>query len=87
LARTSLSLPFNGVRLRQWRERAGLTQQRLAHACGLSRYQISRWETGDSKPAPGSLKPLVEGLARALTDAEDATTFGLADLLDSQSRS
>jgi transcriptional regulator with XRE-family HTH domain len=86
LARTSLSLPFDGMRLRHWRERAGLTQQRLAHACGLSRYQISRWETGDSKPAPGSLKPLVDGLTRALTDAENTTAFGLADLLDDQPR-
>ncbi|MBP2323943.1 transcriptional regulator with XRE-family HTH domain [Kibdelosporangium banguiense] len=66
------------MRLRRWREQAGLTQQELADACGLSRYQISRWETGGAKPEPGSLKPLVRGLAQAL----DATTFGLADLLE-----
>jgi transcriptional regulator with XRE-family HTH domain len=82
LARTSLSLPFSGSRLRQWRERAGLTQQALADICGLSRFQISRWETGDAKPEPGSLKPLVQGLANALTDNGYAMSFRLADLLD-----
>nr|CEL16807.1 hypothetical protein [Kibdelosporangium sp. MJ126-NF4]CTQ91964.1 hypothetical protein [Kibdelosporangium sp. MJ126-NF4] len=76
VARTSLSLPFSGARLREWRERAGLTQQKLAVVCGLSRYQISRWETGAAKPEPGSLKPLVLGLADVLD-----VPFVLADLL------
>nr|WP_198151972.1 helix-turn-helix transcriptional regulator [Kibdelosporangium sp. MJ126-NF4]CEL22390.1 hypothetical protein [Kibdelosporangium sp. MJ126-NF4]CTQ89245.1 hypothetical protein [Kibdelosporangium sp. MJ126-NF4] len=87
LARTSLALPFNGRRLRHWRELAGLTQQQLADACGLSRYQISRWETGESKPGPGSLKSLVAGLADVLADAQQPTRFGLVELLDSQSTS
>jgi transcriptional regulator with XRE-family HTH domain len=78
LVRTSLSLPFSGTRLRHWRERAGLTQQGLADTCGLSRFQISRWETGEAKPEPGSLNPLVQGLAKGLND----TSFKLADLLD-----
>ena len=83
MARTRLSLPFSGTRLRHWRERAGLTQQALADTCGLSRFQISRWETGEAKPEPGSLKPLVQGLSKALDDY--ATLFGLADLLDEPS--
>nr|WP_042186422.1 helix-turn-helix transcriptional regulator [Kibdelosporangium sp. MJ126-NF4]CEL17267.1 hypothetical protein [Kibdelosporangium sp. MJ126-NF4]CTQ91503.1 hypothetical protein [Kibdelosporangium sp. MJ126-NF4] len=80
MARTSLSLPFNGTKLRHWRERAGLTQQALAEKCELSRYQISRWETGDAKPEPASLKPLVRGLAVVLPDP-----FSLDDLLDTRS--
>jgi transcriptional regulator with XRE-family HTH domain len=83
MARTRLGLPFSGTRLREWRERSGLTQQELGDKCGLSRFQISRWETGDAKPEPGSLRPLVQGLADALnrpTDGEDP--FILADLLD-----
>ncbi|MBP2330794.1 transcriptional regulator with XRE-family HTH domain [Kibdelosporangium banguiense] len=83
MARTSLSLPFSGSRLRHWRERAGLIQQALAERCGLSRFQISRWETGDAKPEPGSLRPLVRGLAAALGD--HLAPFELADLLDSPS--
>jgi transcriptional regulator with XRE-family HTH domain len=82
MARTPLSLPFSGARLRQWRERAGLTQQGLADRCGLSRFQISRWETGDAKPEPWSLDPLVRGLAEALNDLCEGREFGLADLLD-----
>jgi transcriptional regulator with XRE-family HTH domain len=83
MGRTPLSLPFSGKRLREWRERAGLTQQALADTCGLSRSQISRWETEESKPQPGSLEPLVRGLAEALgrpVDGEDP--FRLDDLLD-----
>lgn len=83
MARTSLSLPFSGSRLRHWRERAGLTQQALADSCGLSRFQISRWETGGAKPAPGSLKPLLRGLAEALSDVH-ATSIQLSDLLEDE---
>ncbi|WP_143231342.1 helix-turn-helix domain-containing protein [Actinosynnema sp. ALI-1.44] len=77
MARSTLRLPFSGNRLREWRERAGLTQRELAEACGLSRYQISRWETGDARPEPGSLRPLVQGLSDALGEPLD-----LADLLE-----
>jgi transcriptional regulator with XRE-family HTH domain len=83
MARTPLSLPFSGKRLRGWRERAGVTQQSLADACGLSRFQISRWETGDNKPEPRSLTLLLRGLANVLgrpADGENALT--LDDLLN-----
>ncbi|WP_083752661.1 helix-turn-helix domain-containing protein [Actinosynnema sp. ALI-1.44] len=63
--------------LLRWRERAGLTQQELAGICGLARYQISWWETGDARPEPGSLKLLVRGLAEAM-----GAPFAVADLLD-----
>jgi transcriptional regulator with XRE-family HTH domain len=82
MVRRPLALPFSGDRLREWRERAGLTQQELADKCGLSRFQISRWETGDAKPEPGSLGVLVRGLGDALgrpVGAEDA--FRIDDLL------
>nr|WP_042194490.1 helix-turn-helix transcriptional regulator [Kibdelosporangium sp. MJ126-NF4]CEL21357.1 hypothetical protein [Kibdelosporangium sp. MJ126-NF4]CTQ96076.1 hypothetical protein [Kibdelosporangium sp. MJ126-NF4] len=83
MARTPLTLPFSGARLRAWRERAGLTQQQLADKCGLSRFQISRWETGDAKPEPASLAPLVRGLAAALTEPVGGReSFGLDDLLE-----
>jgi len=61
MVRRPLALPFSAARLRAWRERAGLTQQGLADKCGLSRSQISRWETGEAKPEPVSLEPLVRG--------------------------
>jgi transcriptional regulator with XRE-family HTH domain len=83
MVRTRLSLPFSGARLRAWRERSGLTQQALAGKCGLSRFQISRWETGDAKPEPGSLTPLIHGLAQALNRPMGGDDpFSLDDLLD-----
>ncbi|TCO62955.1 helix-turn-helix domain-containing protein [Actinocrispum wychmicini] len=78
MVRNRLTLPFSGARLREWRERAGLTQQDLAGKCGLSRFQISRWETGEAKPAVRALEPLVRGLGTAL--GRDG--FTLDDLLD-----
>jgi transcriptional regulator with XRE-family HTH domain len=87
MPRTPLTLPFSGARLREWRERAGLTQKALADKCGLSRFQISRWETGDAKPEPGSLVPLVRGLADALgRQAGTRNPFNLEDLLDRPNR-
>lgn len=82
MARSTLRLPFSGDRLREWRERAGLTQQDLADACGLSRFQISRWETGQAKPGPRHLNPLVCGLAQALRAVHGKHGFKLNDLLD-----
>jgi transcriptional regulator with XRE-family HTH domain len=83
MARNPLALPFSGARLREWRERAGLTQQALADKCGLSRFQISRWETGEAKPEPASLEPLVRGLGEVLGRPAGAENpFRLDDLLD-----
>ncbi|TCO62711.1 helix-turn-helix domain-containing protein [Actinocrispum wychmicini] len=83
MARTSLTLPFSGDRLRSCRERAGLTQQELAERCGLSRFQISRWETGEAKPGARSLRPLVRGLAEVLErPAGSAYPFTLDELLE-----
>jgi transcriptional regulator with XRE-family HTH domain len=66
MAKTPMRLLFSGNRLREYRERAGLTQQELADRCGLSRFQISRWETGQARPEPAALAPLVHGLNNAL---------------------
>jgi transcriptional regulator with XRE-family HTH domain len=82
MPRASLSLPFNGRLLRRWREVAGLQQQQLADACGLSRAQISSWETGASKPPAGALHTLVAGLTDVLASTQPPRTFTLEDLLD-----
>lgn len=85
MARQPLSLPFSGKRLRAWRERTGLTQQDLAVRCGLSRFQVSRWETGENKPEPAALGRLVRGLAEALgRPVGSDRVFGLDELLDVQ---
>jgi len=88
MAKTPLSLPFSGPRLREWRERAGLTQQQLAEKCGLSRFQISRWELGTAKPLPSALAHLTHGLGTALGRPRDGVDrFTLDELLDARMRS
>ncbi|GAB3890164.1 hypothetical protein GCM10029964_061230 [Kibdelosporangium lantanae] len=83
MSNTPLQLPFNGKLLREYRERAGLTQRDLAFLCGLSRYQISRWETGTAKPARGALAPLVRGLNKALQQSGGSKhLIHLDDLLE-----
>ena len=36
------------------REQAGLSQQTLAEAVGVTRESISRWETGEREPTRGT---------------------------------
>jgi transcriptional regulator with XRE-family HTH domain len=48
-AKRSRSLP-SAPACRLLRERAGLTQEHIAQALGVSRATISRYETGDRKP-------------------------------------
>lgn len=64
MAKTENSLPFDGERLRQHRERNGLLQEDVARLCGeaghkVDRSRISQLERGD-KPSP----PLLVILAK-----------------------
>ncbi|GAB3889869.1 helix-turn-helix domain-containing protein [Kibdelosporangium lantanae] len=87
MVNTPISLLFSGRRLREWRERAGLTQRELAEKCCLSRYQISRWEVGTAKPRPGALKLLTLGLGEALgRPAHRMNAFTVDDLLEAGRR-
>lgn len=47
-----------GQRIRQLREKKGLTQEDLAHALELTRPAIGRWENGRSKPRLDKLNDL-----------------------------
>lgn len=78
MPRTSLSLPFNSARLRQARERAGLTQEDLAKrtsdsACPVDRSSISHYEAGDRPPSAPALKSLSDALALPVDDLLDET--------------
>ncbi len=55
-----------GVRLRQAREQAGLTQESLAHESGLSGWWINRIEARGQEPRLGHLLALHEALAHRL---------------------
>lgn len=76
MPRTSLSLPFRPARLRQARERAGLTQEglaaRTAHsACPVDRSSISHYEAGDRPPSAPALKSLADALQLPVDDLLD----------------
>jgi len=57
-----------GIELNRTRHRAGLTQEKLAYAAGLTRYHYQQLEKGESrpdKPANPSLRNIL-ALAQAL---------------------
>lgn len=50
--------PSRGSRIRERRERLGRSQQELADAVGVSRQQVSNWETGKQSPTGANLVAL-----------------------------
>src|SRR5262245_19115453 len=65
---------FLGERLRQARERRGLSQAELARRIGTGVNQVPRYENGQAEPSPMQLKRL----ARSLEITSDYL-LGLAD--------
>ena len=60
-----------GAKIRQLRERRGMTQKQLADALGLSHVAICLWETGENVPTIQNLYRLADILgcdARDLLD-------------------
>jgi transcriptional regulator with XRE-family HTH domain len=57
-----------GVRLRQERQRAGISQRELARRLGVSASLISQVESGQSKPSVGTLYAIVTELEVSLDD-------------------
>lgn len=78
MARTPLSLPFSGTKLRELRERRGWRQEDLSDRTAdtgrrVARDRISRYETGTSRPSAVSFGALVAALGctdQALLDTE-----------------
>lgn len=49
-----------GSRIKYLREKLDISQKRLADALGITNIQVSRYETGDRKPDPETIKKLAE---------------------------
>jgi transcriptional regulator with XRE-family HTH domain len=56
-----------GEKLKQARQRAGLTQAQLAEKVGCSQHHISRWEAG-LEPKALTLKKLAQALGCSMDD-------------------
>ena len=51
-----------GERIKHLREKAGLSQKRLAEILGIDQSAVARWETGENTPAANRIKPLADAL-------------------------
>lgn len=56
------------VRLREWRERRGLSLRRLAEGAGVNWTTVHRIETGRLSPTVAMLEKLAEALAISVRD-------------------
>ena len=57
---TSATLPSDFAdRIRQYRDRLGLTQGELAARLGVSFATVNRWENGQTKPSPLAWQRLI----------------------------
>lgn len=61
-----------GDRIREGRERLGMTQTDLAASLGVKEANVYRWERGDSQPSHGMFRRIV----RALDVSADWLLFG-----------
>lgn len=62
-----VKLPFSGARLREVRERAGLTQGDVSRQCAeagrpIDQSQLSRLESDEARPSAPTLKVLIQVL-------------------------
>ncbi len=57
-----------GIRLRQLREKSGLSQRQLARITGVSNGTISVIEHDRSDPSIGLLRKILEGLGMSIAD-------------------
>lgn len=57
---------MRGKQLRTARENAGLTQQQLARAVGVSRAAVAQWETGKTSPSTGNVARIAKILGVSL---------------------
>ena len=55
-----------GERLKEMREKKGLSQKELAEITGLSPRTISRYEAGDTQPDQGKVRLLLDALKESI---------------------
>ena len=63
-----------GANLREYRQKAGLTQEKLAEALSVSMQAVSRWETTDTLPDAALLPDLADALGITIDDLFGGTS-------------
>ncbi len=61
-------MPDQPSPIRAARIAAGMTQQQLADALGISQVSVTRWETGEREPRVSTLKRIASVLGCNLRD-------------------
>ena len=62
MEREKITVIYLGSRIRQARDRAGLTQEQLAERIGVSRTAIARYESGEIEPKLHNLAAIAVAL-------------------------
>lgn len=57
-----------GEKLREARQRAGMTQAQLAEAIGCKQKDVSRWEAGLFEPGVLTVKKMAQALGCSMDD-------------------
>lgn len=57
-----------GEKLREARQRAGMTQAQLAEAIGCKQKDVSRWEAGQIEPGVLTVKKMAQALGCIMDD-------------------
>ena len=57
-----------GEKLKQARQRAGMTQAQLAEAIGCKQKDVSRWEAGQIEPGVLTVKKMAQALGCSMDD-------------------
>lgn len=83
-----MSASIRGERVRELREKLGLTQGQLAALCGLTLQQIHRYESGKSDTSGSGLKSVAEQL-HVTTDyllglSDDPHGYGALELREDE---
>lgn len=67
-AKAGHPIPPNELDIRSLRKAAGMTQQQLADAVGVTQTMVARWETGRAKPSAKNAKKIKELLQAGRVD-------------------
>lgn len=59
---------FSGRRLKEIRQRAGISRTALAFHCGRSADTVAQWEIGRAKPRPEVLRTIADAVGCEIDD-------------------